>query len=708
MKDKILTLFQEHDFLYKEEIEELLNEKDISKDLDELCNDYVLYKSKTDKYGLLKSFNYYLGTITLNKKGYGFFKCDQFDADIFIKAIDLENALDNDTVIAWVCPSNDNKDAHVVKVIKHNNDLICKVVKKFFHSNNKMIVCDTYPDVKIKVDDFKDCDFDDILLLKVNDVDLINKNVIYGEIIKKIGNKNEDGIDIISCAYKYGLKEEFDDDVYQDIERINNKYLDEKIEEEKRRKRVNRDIITIDSIDAKDLDDAVSVKRNSDGTYFLGVYIADVSYFVNEDSIVDKEALKRGTSVYLINKVLPMLPKKLSNDLCSLNENEDKYVIALEMKIDKHGNVIENDVFDAIIKTKHRMTYDDVNDMIRYLKSSDKKNYDNMALIDKYQDILDMVQDMLDLSNLLTKMYKQRGKLDIDVLESKIILDDKGKVEDIQLEKRYLAEEMIENYMVLANEVIANMIYSCDLPFIYRVHDEPSDIKLERLGKILRNADKNMKDNKNKMKRFNAYLNNIKNNNPYINTYLLRTMAKAKYSHINIGHFGLASKCYTHFTSPIRRYPDLLVHRLLRKYIFNSEEFYQGYNNEENIILNNKIERIAVIASECEVNANNLEYEVADMKKAEYMEKYIGCEFDGYICSITNFGFFVCLENAVEGLVHIKELKDDKYYFNDEAMCLVGKNKNKVYKLGDKLRLICTYANKEEREIDFKVLKKLN
>ena len=340
MKNKILSLFEEHSFLYKEDICELLNETDIDAYLEELCNDYILYKNKANKYGLLASFNYYVGNIRLHKKGYGFFKCDQFDEDIFIKAIDLDNALDNDTVMVWVAPGNKNekKDAYVVKVLHHNNDLICKVVKKFFHSTNKMIVCDTYPDVRIKVDDYKDASFDDIIILKVLDVDLVNKNTIYGEIKEIIGNKNDNGIDIKACVYKYGLDLDFIDEVKEDIERINNKYLNDKAREYKKRRRVNRDIITIDGADAKDLDDAISVKRNEDGTYFLGVYIADVSYFVEEDSEVDKEALKRGTSVYLVNKVIPMLPKKLSNDLCSLNENEDKYVIAVEMIIDKYGH----------------------------------------------------------------------------------------------------------------------------------------------------------------------------------------------------------------------------------------------------------------------------------------------------------------------------------------------------------------------------------
>ena len=708
MKNKILSLFEEHSFLYKEDICELLNETDIDAYLEELCNDYILYKNKANKYGLLASFNYYVGTIRLHKKGYGFFKCDQFDEDIFIKAIDLDNALDNDTVMVWVAPGNKNekKDAYVVKVIKHNNDLICKVVKKFFHSTNKMIVCDTYPDVRIKVDDYKDASFDDIIILKVLDVDLVNKNTIYGEIKEIIGNKNDNGIDIKACVYKYGLDLDFSDEVKEDIERINNKYLNDKEKEYKKRRIVDRDIITIDGADAKDLDDAISVKRNEDGTYFLGVYIADVSYFVEEDSEVDKEALKRGTSVYLVNKVIPMLPKKLSNDLCSLNENEDKYVIAVEMTIDKYGHVIENDVFEAIITTKHRMTYDNVNVLIDYIKSSDKNSFEKMDVVNEYHDILDMVQDMSDLHYLLTRMYKQRGKLDIDVPTSKIIVNDDGIVENIVLEKRYDAEELIENFMVLTNETVANMITSLDLPFIYRIHDEPSDIKLEKLGKVLRANIK--KDNKNKTKKFQAYVNNIRNNNPFINTYLLRTMAKAKYARINIGHFGLASKCYTHFTSPIRRYPDLLVHRLIRKYIFNSEIFYNNYNEEENIILNNKIDNIAEISSECEINANNLEYEVEDMKKAEYMEKHIGDEYDAVITSMTNFGFFVSLDNAVEGLVHVKELKDDKYYFNDELMCMIGKNKNKMYKLGDKLKVMCIYANKEEREIDFKVLKKIN
>ena len=716
MKERILALFNEHKFLKLDEIISLLNDnKEITENtLNELCDSYILYKNKKGNYGLLSSFNYYLGEIELKKKGYGFFKCDDLDEDIFVSEYDLDNALDGDTVIVWV-DVNSNKNAsdlhegRVIKVIKHNLKLICKLIKKFFHSDNKMLICETYPDVKIICDDTTNINIGDMVLCDVIEVDLIKKGTIKVEIEKVIGNIDDKDIDIKSLIYKYDLIDTFSDEVLAEVDEVNKRYLNEYEKEHQRREYIKRDIITIDGADAKDLDDAVSVKRLDDNTYFLGVYIADVSYFVEENSELSKQALNKGNSVYLLNKVIPMLPEKLCNDLCSLNEKEDKYVIALECVIDSNGNVLESELKEAIINSKHRMTYDNVNILIDYLKASDKKHFERMDIVNKYQDILSMVQDMKDLSYLLRAKRNLRGALDFDIPEAKFIIDDKtDKILDVKLRERFDAEKLIEDFMICANEVVAETITNLDLPFIYRVHDVPSALKIEALKNVLKGTKYklNMRSKTLSPQVLQELLNRVGEKDASVSNMLLRMMAKAKYQRNNIGHFGLASKCYTHFTSPIRRYSDLLVHRLIRKYIFDSVDFFNTYDEKADIQLKTMIDDVSSIISKCEVNTNMCEFELIDMKKAEYMEDKIGEEFDGIITSVLNFGFFVALDNTIEGLVHIRDLKDDRYIYNDVNKTLSGMRYKHTYRIGDKLHVKCVGASKLEKEIDFIVIKK--
>lgn len=707
MKEKLISLFTEHKFLNIDEIEEYIKEDKaiLEETLDALTNEHIIYKNKKGNYGLLESFNYYQGTVELKKKGYGFFKSDKLDRDVFIPMLDLDNALDGDTVVVWINPSltGDKYEGKVVKVVKHNNDLICRVEHKFHHYENKVLKCDMYPDVKIEADDFKDASIGDLVSAKVKDVDLIKKNTIYVEIDNIIGNESDFDIDIKALIYKYGLVDYFTKDVYDNIEEVKDKYLQEKKTNELKRRYVDRDIITIDGADALDLDDAVSAKRLENGNYFLGVYIADVSYFVAKDSYIDKEAYSRGTSVYIIDKVVPMLPEALSNDLCSLNEGTFKYVMALEMEVDKYGHVIDSDIFEAVIKTKYRMTYDNVQILIDYLKSSDKEHFERRDIVNKYSSILDMIQDMKDLSSILTCMKKKRGALDFDIPEAKFITNDKGKVIDVVAREVNTATKIIEDFMICANETVAERASSLALPFIYRIHDKPVSLKIARFKKVLSNTKYSLRRSKNDLSAYEIQdlLSSLDKDDIVVKENILKMMAKAKYASYNIGHFGLASKCYTHFTSPIRRYPDLLVHRLIRKYILNSEEFYQNYSDEEMKKLIQEIDMIAIASTNAEINANNLEYEADDMKKAEYMEEHIGETYDAKIVSIISSGFFVVLENTIEGLVSIKDLKDDRYYYNEEKGYLVGARYNRIYKIGDKLKVVCTYANKQDREINF-------
>ena len=705
MKEKLISLFTEHKFLNIDEIKEYIKDDKaiLEEALSSLINEHLIYKNKKGNYGLLESFNYYLGTVELKKKGYGFFKSDKLDRDVFIPMLDLDNALDGDTVIVWINPSltGDKYEGKVVKVVKHNNDLICRVEHKFHHFDNKVLKCDMYPDVKIEVYDFKDASIGDLVSVKVKDVDLIKKNTIYVDIVNLIGNESDSDIDLKALIYKYGLVDYFKKEVCDNVEEVRLKY--EKDKNSVKRRYVDRDIITIDGADALDLDDAVSAKRLDNGNYFLGVYIADVSYFVEKDSYIDKEALSRGTSVYIIDKVVPMLPEALSNDLCSLNENTSKFVMALEMEVDKYGHVVDSDIFEAVIKTKYRMTYDNVQILINYLKSSDKENFERMDVVNKYASILDMIQDMKDLSSILTNMKKKRGSLDFDIPEAKFITNDEGKILDVVAREANLATKIIEDFMICANETVAEMVAGMSLPFIYRIHDKPVSLKIARFKKVLSNTKYSLRRSKNDLSAYEIQdlLSSLDKDDIVVKENILKMMAKAKYASYNIGHFGLASKCYTHFTSPIRRYPDLLVHRLIRKYILNSEEFYKNYNDEEMKKLIQEIDRIAEASTNAEINANNCEFEADDMKKAEYMEGRIGEVFDAKIVSIISSGFFVVLENTIEGLASIKDLKDDRYYYSEEKGYLIGTRYNRIYKIGDKLKVVCTYENKQDRELNF-------
>ncbi len=701
LKEEILKLLAFNNFLSYDDIKLELktNDDELVNALDELEKEYIIHKSKKNKFGLLESFNLYVGKIQLKKQGYGFFSSLKLNDDVFIPIDELDNALDGDTVLAWVEPtlndSNKRKEGSVVEVIKHNNNLICEIYYDEY-TNKKKIYCKTYPYVIINVD-YKIYVPGDVVLVKVNDVDLIKRNTIYGEIIESLGNSNDVGIDVKAVCYQYGITPEFSSEVIKNIEDINNAYLLNKDVEISKRKRINKTIITIDGEDAKDLDDAISLEKLGNGNYLLGVYIADVSYFVTKDSEVDKEALNRGTSVYLTDRVVPMLPHKLCNDLCSLNEKEDKLAIACEMEINNQGSVMNSDIFECVISSKHRMTYTIVNKII------DDEIDDNIK--SEYSDVIDMIKNMNNLSHILNGMRERRGSLTFDIPEAKIIVDEKGTPIDVIKCERGEGEKLIEEFMLIANETVAQTITNMSLPFIYRVHDEPNSLKLEKFKRVLKNT--NYKINS-KSKNINALalqnlLNQINSEDSMISTMLLRLMAKAKYSNINIGHFGLASSCYTHFTSPIRRYPDLLVHRLLRLYLFNND-FYTNYDNKYEIDLSNEIASIAELSSEKEVNATMCEYEVEDMKKAEYMENHLLETYQGKITSVTNFGFFVTLDNTIEGLVHVKSLRDDYYEYNDFKMAIIGKRTNKIYKLGDKLTIKVVGASKEDKAIDFEVI----
>lgn len=705
LRERILNLFYNEKYgpLLIEEIKDILEKENcditiekIENEIHNLENEYLLYKSKKNRYGLLKYFNLYKGIIHIKKQGYGFFESDELDDDAYINMGDTLDSFDGDTVLAWVNSysfGEKKQEGKVIKIIKRKNDfLICEVVQG---KNGLKIKSDT--SLIIVVEDFKNAVPGDIVKIKLKDNNS-NNLYVFGDIEEIIGNLNTPLMDVLEVAYKYGFSESNtrDEDVLKEIDELSKEYALTFDQEIKKRRRVDDvNIITIDGEDAKDLDDAISVKKLENGNYELGVYIADVSHFVKAGSLIDKNAYLRATSVYLTNKVLPMLPFKLCNDLCSLNEQSDKFVMACVMEINNIGDVVDFDIFEGVINTKHRMTYSIINEMI-----------DNHEVDKIYYDIIDDVQLMEELSLVLREKRYKRGSLNFDIPEAKISLDENGKVLTIEERTRGEGERLIEEFMILANETVASCIYNMDLPFIYRVHDEPNGQKLEKFNKILLNSNYKFKTKfvKNKIITPVALQSILKEADGVdlgLSEMLLRLMAKAVYSSDNIGHFGLASSCYTHFTSPIRRYPDLIVHRLLKEYVIHSEDFYS--KDEDLVNKKEYIEEQAKWCSEQERRAIDCEYEVNDMKMAEYMEEHIGEVFEAKIVSVTNFGLFVRLPNLIEGLISVMNLNDDYYEFDEIGMMLIGRSKHKRYRIGDELKVECINASKETRQIDFKI-----
>lgn len=707
LKQEVLDLFNNdgNGPLLFDEIEEALRKKNIEFDSEvlsdvvkELLDDYVLYPSKKNRLGLLKQFHLYKGIIRMKKAGFGFFMSDELDEDAFIPIGDTMDSFDGDMVIANVnneALEGKRREGKVIRIIKRNSDFIIGTVIK---TKNGLFAIDCETNINVFVADYKTAVYGDIVKIKLNNKINTNQGYILGEIVSIIGNVNTPGMDELAIAYKYGFDEKFSEETEEEVINLVNEYNLVKDREIARRNEIknlsDRRIITIDGDDAKDLDDAISITKLDNGNYRLGVYIADVSYFVKEGTKLNEDALKRATSVYLTDRVLPMLPFKLCNDLCSLNEHEDKLVMALEMEIDKSGEVVDYELSEGVINSTHRMTYNVVNQML-----------DGECVDSKYDDIKSDLKLMEELSLILRKNKGDRGSLDFDIPEAKIVVDENGHPIDVKRRERGEGERIIEDFMIMANETVATIVYNMELPFIYRVHDEPDDIKLAKFNKLLNNTAfklKNYKASKSSNvtpMMLQRLLNEINEVDLGLSTMLLRMMAKAEYSTLNIGHFGLASKCYTHFTSPIRRYPDLIVHRLLKKYIINSEDFYSNKFNEEDEL--NKLDELAKICSEQERKATDCERDVEDYKMAEFMEDHIGEVFDGTISSVTNFGMFVRLPNLIEGLVAMRDMTDDYYIYDEDNMCLIGRSKHKKYKLGSKIKVKCVNASKESKQVDF-------
>ena len=698
LKNNLIEIFEDSSFApYTfEELQTISNiEKEIlTQLLYELKEENIVYETKKHRFGLLKQFGLYIGTIDVKEKGYGFIASPSFEKELFVPKININGALNKDKVMFKVTNTNteESDEATIVKIIERDLKYIVGEIKSYYY-RKVFEPLDKKYNLYFEITDYNLSVEGDIVKVVIDE--FISEDHVQGRVTEIIGNKNDVGVDIKAIAIKYDFYQEFEEDVINNLQEVVDKYNDSGfINEINKREKINKTIITIDGEDAKDLDDAVSIEKLDNGNYLLGVYIADVSYFVTEDSKLDEEALYRGTSVYLVDRVIPMLPHKLSNDLCSLNEKTPKLVMACIMEINSEGIVENYEIKEAVIETKHRMTYTNVNKIL----NGDKE------IQEQYYDIVNDVFMMNKLSHILSNMRDKNGALNFEIPEARIIVDEKGKPVDIQLRERFDAEKLIEQFMLTANETVASCINQMDLPFIYRVHDEPKQDKLKSFKKLLKNTTYNI-NIRNNQKVTPKVLQGIMNqvNDYSINTMLLRMMAKAKYDVYNIGHYGLASSCYTHFTSPIRRYPDLLVHRLLKKYLINGEVSVEDQNKNFQMI-----SLRAEQSSKRERDAIECEYEVNDMKMAEYMENHIGETFIGTVSSVTNFGMFVTLDNTIEGLIRLTDMKDDYYDYDNNTLSLLGRHTKQKYQLGDKVKVKCVNASKQKKEIDFIVSSKNN
>ena len=511
-----------------------------------------------------------------------------------------------------------------------------------------------------------------------------------GKIIEIIGYIDQAGVDMLSLVKEYDLPYEFPEPVIKEAKKISQE-IDEK-DIVNRKDLRDEEIFTIDGEDAKDLDDAVNVKKLPNGNYILGVHIADVSHYVKEGSFLDKEAIARGTSVYMLDRVIPMLPVELSNGICSLNAGKDRFAISCIMEIDKNGQVVSSDIFKSVINVTERMSYTNVQ---KILDNSDKE------VVARYSKYIEHFKLMEELAHILKKRREKAGSLNLDIPETKVILDERGFAVDITKYELKFANEIIEQFMLTANETVAEKFFWLEAPFIYRVHEAPDMEKVSELNKFLFNLGYRVKCKKEEVHptAFAEVLNEVKGKpeERVVSTLVLRTLKVARYESENKGHFGIASKYYCHFTSPIRRYPDLFIHRIISRYL------KQGYNldDEEIAKYSSQATKYAEESSEREKIAQKVERESVDIKMAEYMESHIGEEYDGIISSITSFGVFVELENTVEGMIRFDKLGDEYFIYDEDHKTLLGEKTKTMYHIGDKLRIRVIRADKNSRQIDF-------
>lgn len=696
MKEKILEILKEetkgqnineiNNKLYLRGMEEITELED---NLKELVTEGILHMSKNREYMLMSNTkSLKVGKLRINKNGNGFVECEP--EDIFVHSNDLNGAINGDFVEVEIKTrlNDPEPEGYIRNILKRDlKNVVGEMVKDkktlaFKPDDEKLNIA-----VKLTKESMKGCVEGHKVIISI--IKEIGNRTFLGKVEKIIGHKNDPGVDILTIAAKHSIETEFSEDVKRELKNIPDEVCENDLIG--RTDLTKEMIFTIDGDDTKDIDDAISVKRDGKN-YVLGVHIADVSNYVKVGSALYDSAFSRGTSSYLADTVIPMIPHQLSNGICSLNPEVIRLTISCVMTIDGNGKVISYDIFPSYIKSRKQMTYKNVNKIL-----------DENIIPEGYGEFADTLKLMHELSKILRQEKINRGYIDFGIDEAKVIQDENGKAIDIVKRVQGTGEKLIEDFMIAANETVATHISNMDLPFIYRVHDLPNAEKIEDFSNLIKQMGYQIHTNLNKITpvTMQKLLNEFRDKDEFVilSDMLLRSMKKAIYSTNNIGHFGLASKNYTHFTSPIRRFPDLTVHRLLRTYLFENRIDMETINFNAKYLID-----VADHSSETEVNSVEAERDVLDMKMAEYMESHIGEEYEGIISGVTNFGMFVELDNLIEGLVHISTL-DGFYTYVPEMLSLISANKKNKYRIGDKVKIIVTNANKNQGIIDFELVK---
>ena len=704
MEEKILNLLSDKRLRTSLEIIEELNlgeeyDEDVIHTLNKLSDDYTLYCTRRGKYMLFSdselSKEFKKGVFSDTQNDYGFVDIGEVD-DVFIHGSNTNGAIEGDTVLVKIVKNKNNdkkQEGIVIKVLTHN---IKNKVGEVYHYEGKMMV--QLDDKKFKKLIILDgphteinrlVDGDKVIVSLDNPTRKKDNYYLYAKFLKRIGHINDPDIDILSIIAENGIDVEFPDDVIEELKEIPTEV--EKVDLLDRKDLRDLVVFTIDGDDTKDIDDAISIKKLDNGNYELGVHIADVSYYVKEDSPLDKAARDRGTSVYLTDRVIPMIPHQLSNGICSLNPNVDRLAVSCVMEVNHKGQVEHYDIFPSVIKSRIQMTYNKVND---YLERD--------IIHPEYTEFTDELSLMKELSDIIRQSKVARGCIDFDTDEIKILVDEEGKPTEITKRVRGVGEKLIEDFMIIANETVATHLFNMELPSLYRVHGEPSEERLIKFLNEIQMLGINIKEDIRKMSPYvvQHIIEELKKYPSFkvLNTQMLSCMDKAIYDVNNIGHFCIASKCYTHFTSPIRRYPDTTIHRLLHRYFFDSD----GITDEKVRHFRAILPEIAAHSSDKERSSIECEREVDELKEAEYMEDHIGEEYHGMISSVTSFGFFVQLDNLIEGLVPIATLNG--FYYNQSTDTIISERNKTIYIVGKEVDVRVVRASKEERIIDFELV----
>ena len=637
-----------------------------------------------------------IGTYRKNQKGFGFVKIEDQEDEIYISRENSKNALNGDTVSIKIIAEKEGdkkQEGKIVKIVRHEKDTVVGTFQK--SRNFAFVVPDDKnlgTDIFISKANWGKARDKKKVLVQILKYPEKGKNA-EGKVIEVLGGINEAGVDMLSLIKQYELPYKFPDEVVAEAKAYGDKIDPSDLP---RRRDLRNDIIfTIDGEDAKDLDDAIHVEKLENGNYKLDVHIADVSHYVREKTELDKEAYLRGTSIYMLGRVIPMLPRELSNGICSLNAGEDRYTLSCSMEITPKAKIVSSDIYKGVIRVTERMCYTDVQ---KILDRSDE------TVLKRYEKYISYFDLMAELANILKAKRKENGYLNLEIPESKIILDENGVAIDVKKYETYFANEIIEQFMLIANETVAEKFYWLQSPFIYRNHEAPDVDKVKELNKSLYNFGYKIKISKEEIiypNEFAKILEDVKGKDEekVVSNIILRTLRVAKYEAENKGHFGIASKYYCHFTSPIRRYPDLFIHRIISKYLDNdylvNDFWIKKYEK--------RAEKRAENCSERERVATKVEREAEDIKKAEFMESKIGEEYEGIVSSVTNFGIFVELDNTVEGLIRYEKLGYEYFIYNEEKRQAIGERTGKVYQIGDKVKIRVANASKLMRQIDFEI-----